>query len=434
MPDRKLFTHYPEVIEYLYGQLAYFQHSGAKALKPGLKNIRLLCEHLGQPHLKFPSIHIAGTNGKGSTANMIAAVLQSAGYKTGLYTSPHLKSFTERIRIQGIEIPEREVLSFVNKNLELIENIQPSFFETTVAMAFQYFAQEEVDVAVIEVGMGGRLDSTNIIHPVLSVITNISYDHQAFLGETLQEIAAEKAGIIKENTPVVISQYQEEVFHVFEAKARSCDADLFLATKGFHLEYSKEVESFQVYKKDELYLSNLRPDLKGEYQQKNLLGVLQSLEILIKLGWQIRKSDIREGIELCTMYTGFKGRWQILHRLPLTICDIAHNEDGILEVFQQIKHLNYKNLHIITGFSKDKDIKKMLAIYPSKAFYYFCHYNSPRALNAYTLKETAQSAGLSGKAFESVGYALQEAQNLADKNDLILILGSAYIIAELAEI
>ena len=431
MPLIKYFENYPEVIEYLYGQLALFQKYGGKALKPGLQNIRLLCENLGQPHLAYPSIHIAGTNGKGSTANLIAATLQSAGYKTGLFTSPHLKSFTERIRINGQQISDNQVVDFVNQHISLIDEIKPSFFEITAAMAFKHFALEAVDVAVIEVGMGGRLDSTNIIEPVLSVITNVSYDHQQYLGDTLEKIATEKAGIIKKETPVVIGQFQEETYPVFKEKAKAMNTNIYLSSDVFGIQEDQHNKGFHIYQEDKIYLKNVKPDLKGKYQQKNILTTVQSIEVLKEMNWKISDEHIIQGIEQCTKLTGFKGRWQVLGNNPLIICDIAHNEDAIQAVFQQIETYSYHRLHIITGFSQDKDIKKLLNYYPTNAFYYFCQYNSPRTLNSYTLRDTALSAGLIGEAYHSVESALSTAKQNADQEDLIFITGSAFVIAEL---
>lgn len=423
---------YPEVLDFLYNCLPNFQKVGNIAIKLGLKNIELLCEHLDNPHTKFPSIHIAGTNGKGSTSHTIAAILQSAGYKVGLYTSPHLKSFTERIRINGIEISEEKVIQFTENNFAKIQEIEPSFFEITVAMAFEYFADEEVDIAVIEVGMGGRLDSTNIISPLLSIITNISYDHQQFLGDTLPLIASEKAGIIKWQTPVVISETQAETANVFIEKAQAMQADVYFAEENYQIvENTSEDFALNIFKNKQLFFDKIIPSLKGNYQIKNLKGILQAIEILQKMGWKIDSSHIQIGIENVSKATGLKGRWQILNQRPLTICDTAHNEAGIMEVLHQINTTPHKRLHIIFGFTKDKDIKKILKLYPSNAFYYFCQYNGFRALEVEVLEKEAQRFGLIGQSFAGVNEAIFAANQKAETDDLIYVGGSTFVVAEI---
>ncbi len=408
-----------------------FQRSGTFLRKPSLDNIQHFCAYLGNPQEKFASIHIAGTNGKGSTAHMLAAIWQAAGYKTGLYTSPHLKSLTERIRINGQEIFPQEVLSFVNQHLDFIHSHTFSFFEITVAMAFDCFAQQAVDIAMVEVGMGGRLDSTNIVQPLLSLITNISYDHQQFLGDTLTEIASEKAGIIKANTPVVISEYQEETAPVFRQKAQEMDSPIYFAEHHFQLTPLENQLSYNIYYQGEPFLSELRPALKGGYQQKNLLGVLTATEVLKVSFPKIQLTSIRTGIENTTELTHLQGRWQILGEQPLIICDTAHNEGALRLVIKALEEMKAPQIYFITALSRDKDIKKILALYPSQAFYYFCQYNAPRALEAQTLASYAENQGLQGEICPSVNEALAKAQARAQREDIIFIGGSIFLISEI---
>lgn len=421
---------YQEAIEFLYQQLPVFHRSGAPAYKPGLGNVLKLCEKLGYPETKFSSVHIAGTNGKGSTSHSLAAILQCAGYKTGLYTSPHLKNFTERIRINGKEMPEAKVVEFLENHWQLAEEIQPSFFEWTVAMAFNYFAAENVDIAVVETGMGGRLDSTNILTPRVSVITNISYDHMQFLGDTLSKIAIEKAGIIKKGIPVVISEYQEEVADVFLDKANTENAPLFFASKEYHCEKTNSIFT-RVFHQGKIILDRLQLSLKGSYQLKNLPGILKTVELLQNEKWNIQQENIRDGLEQVILLTGLKGRWQVLQQEPMVICDVGHNEAGIREAVEELKTIPHRNLHFILGFSKDKDIKKILNIYPSNGFYYFCSYSGERALKSDILEQEATNLGISGKKFDNVNLAFENVLKKAGKDDLIFIGGSIFLVAEL---
>lgn len=402
---------YKETLDWMFAQLPMYQRQGASAFKKDLTNIRLFCDFLKDPQEKFKSIHIAGTNGKGSTSHMLASVLQEAGYKVGLYTSPHLKDFRERIRVNGKPIPQREVVSFIKESKEFLENHKLSFFEMTVGMAFEHFVKEKVELAVIEVGLGGRLDSTNIINPVLSVITNIGLDHTQFLGETLPEIAFEKAGIIKEGVPVVISQQQPETSPVFLKKAKECKAPLYFAEDA-------------VYPYYEL-------DLKGIYQHKNIKGVLKSLDVLRDLGFRIDEKDVREGLRQVVKNTGLKGRWQLLRQAPKVICDTAHNSDGLKLVLSQLAMEKYHNLHMVLGFVNDKELGDILPLFPKDADYYFCKPDIPRGLEVEILSEKARAAGLSGDTFKSVAAAYSAALEASETNDLIFVGGSTFVVAEM---
>ncbi|GAB4326852.1 MAG: folylpolyglutamate synthase/dihydrofolate synthase family protein [Flammeovirgaceae bacterium] len=430
---------YAETLQYLYNRLPMFQRIGKAAYKADLNNTIALCEHLGNPQRRFRSIHIAGTNGKGSSSHFIASTLQSAGYKVGLYTSPHLKSFTERIRLNGKEIPEKEVVDFVEKNRGFIEEISPSFFELTVAMAFEYFAKEKVDFAVIEVGLGGRLDSTNVIHPVLSLITNISYDHQDLLGDTLPKIAFEKAGIIKPSVPVVISQRQKEVEEVFIQKAALEKAPIFFASERFRATRNPKTGTIDLFEDEKCILPNLELDLKGQYQTLNIVGVAQALKILQQQeNLSITLEHWRKGIENASKLTGLKGRWQKIHDQPRIICDIGHNEDGIRQVLESLAFEHnrkpYKQLHWVFGAVNDKDLSKVLKLLPKNAQYYFCQASIPRALDVNILAEQAKSFGLNGSIVKDVNKALQTAKQIAEKEDFILVGGSTFVVAEVEEI
>jgi dihydrofolate synthase/folylpolyglutamate synthase len=423
---------YPETLHFLYQSLPMFQRVGAVAYKKDLTNTLKLCEVLGHPHRQFPSVHVAGTNGKGSTSHMLAAVLQSAGYKTGLYTSPHLKEFTERIKINGEEISQKFVVDFVEQLRPSIEIIQPSFFEVTVAMAFAYFAQQSVDIAIIEVGLGGRLDSTNIITPQVSVITNISYDHKDLLGDTLPQIAFEKAGIIKAKVPVAISQRQKEVESVFTRRAHETESNIFFAENKFFIE--KEENGYSVFRDGRLWLTDLKPDLHGNYQQKNLAGVLLTLDILREQGWKISDQHIRWGIESTTRLTGLKGRWQTLQTRPLLICDTGHNEDGIRHVMAQLQQTKHDQLYMIIGMVRDKDLSSVLSQLPTHAVYYFCQASIPRALPAGELAQQALTFGVKGEVIPNVNEALRKAREIATENDLIFVGGSTFVVAEIDEL
>ena len=412
-----------------------FQRVGAVAYKADLTNTISLCTALDNPQLKFKSIHIAGTNGKGSSSHMMAAILQSAGYKTGLYTSPHLKEFTERIKINGVEIDQEYIIDFVNRIKKEIEKIQPSFFEITVAMAFDYFAFHKVDFAVIETGLGGRLDSTNVITPIVSLITNIGYDHMDILGYTLPAIAKEKAGIIKEGIPAVISELQAEVEPVFCAKAAEVNADIVFASKIFSTKEKVNAKdsslTLDVYDQGELVFSNLNPELKGDYQKKNIPGVLMSIKVLQKLGYRITTQNIQNGIENVIKLTGLKGRWQKLGEYPLIICDTGHNVDGLKDVVHQIRAQKFKNLFIVLGMVKDKDISNVIRLLPREAYYFFCQATIPRALEAKFLAEKAKAAGLQGEVVQDVNKAIAAAKSKARKEDFIFIGGSTFVIAEI---
>jgi|JI10StandDraft_1071094.scaffolds.fasta_scaffold02101_7 dihydrofolate synthase/folylpolyglutamate synthase len=418
---------YKETVQFLYSALPMFQRVGASAYKSDLTNTITLCEALGNPQHKFKSIHVAGTNGKGSTSHMLAAILQSAGYKTGLYTSPHLKSFTERIRINGQEVSEQFVIDFVTRIKPHIERIQPSFFEITVAMAFDYFASQQVDIAIIETGLGGRLDSTNVITPVLSLITNISWDHMDLLGDTLPKIAAEKAGIIKQNIPVIISETQVEVQDVFMTEIDSKNSKIEFADLEYRV--TRNHESFLVKSTKNEF--TIQCDLKGLYQSKNIAGVLAAVDELRLQGFNISDAALTTGFINVTTLTGLKGRWQKLSDNPLTICDTGHNEAGINEILNQIDELKYTNLHWVLGMVKDKDVSKILKLLPTTAHYYFCQAKIPRAMDAVTLSQHAKGLGLSGTIVADVNEAIRTATQNARPDDLILIGGSTFVVAEI---
>jgi dihydrofolate synthase/folylpolyglutamate synthase len=423
---------YQETISYLYDRLPVFHRIGAAAMKSGLHNIIALCEALGNPHTQFKSIHVAGTNGKGSTSHMISAVLQSAGYKVGLHTSPHLKSYTERFKINGQPAPESEIVAFVAKHRELIEQIQPSFFEISVALAFDYFARERVDMAVIEVGLGGRLDSTNIITPDLSVITNISFDHTDLLGDTLAKIAGEKAGIIKQGVPVVISETQPETEPVFRQKATETNSNLFFADQNYQVvRTSLEAGRREVIIKSiNSIIKTYYIDLLGIYQAKNLLGVLQSVEILRQIGYEISEEALINGLANAARLSQLKGRWQVLQQNPTIVADVAHNYGGLSETLTQIRSYDFNQLHVVMGFVKDKDISGVLQLFPKDATYYFCAANLPRSLPAPDLAALARSLGLNGNEYISVNEALSAAQKQATSDDFIYVGGSTFVVAE----
>ncbi len=400
---------YQETLSWLFNRLPMFQHQGRSALNHKLDNIQALTAVLGYPERKFKSLHIAGTNGKGSSSHMLASVLQQAGYKVGLYTSPHLRDFRERIKINGEEIPEIYVVDFVEKHKPFFEENYLSFFEMTVGLAFDYFAQEQVDIAVIEVGLGGRFDSTNIIKPEVSLITNISKDHTDILGNTLPEIAFEKAGIIKQNTPVVISEYQEETADVFIKKAQTENAPIVFASS---------IET------------DLKTDLQGIYQEKNIKGVLAVLDFLRNGFWEISDEDIKLGLENVAKNTSLKGRWQTLSENPKVVCDTGHNEAGISYVIKQITQQKFDNLHIVLGFVREKDVERVLELFPKNAHYYFCKPNIPRGLDVDILKEVATKKGLIGQAYDSVNNALRAAKEQALPSDFIFVGGSTFVVAE----
>ena len=424
---------YSEVIDFLFSQLPMYQKSGAVAYKNNLDNTLILDEYFGHPHNKFKSVHVAGTNGKGSVSHMLASILQQAGYKTGLYTSPHLVDFRERIRINGDMISQKEVVDFIVDNQKLIVDVGPSFFELTVAMAFNYFARNRVEVAVVETGLGGRLDSTNIINPVLSVITNIGLDHTALLGSDLSLIAFEKAGIIKKKTPVVIGRRDDQTFGVFDKKAKYMMAPLFMADHDVEVNFIRYGDSFQVVevlKNGNVYLSDLELPLKGNYQLENLRTVIVSIEQLISNGFIINEHHIRKGLERVLVNTGFKGRWQILSRKPLTICDTGHNVDGIGKIVEQLATMDYENLHFVLGMVSDKDVDNILCMLPKEGHYYFTRANIPRSIDPELLKRKSLVYGLKGEIYKSVSEAYEKAKKNAEGNDLIFIGGSTFVVAE----
>ena len=422
---------YSETIQYLYDRLPVFHHIGGAAYKPGLDNTVRLMNVLNNPHSQFRSIHIAGTNGKGSVSHMLAAILQSAGYKVGLYTSPHLVDFGERIRVNGKMIDKQYVINFVESNKTTFEEIQPSFFEVTMAMAFAYFADCEVDVAIVEVGLGGRLDSTNIIQPDLSVITNISFDHIGFLGNTLEKIAFEKAGIIKSNTPVVIGEVLSETKPVFESKAKQENAPIWYAEeqlkvlfKAYH-QHKMIVETFD----NKVYTV----DVSGTYQLKNIATTLTVIAKMNKLDFNILDTDLRNGLENVCELTGLEGRWQKLGEKPVIIADTGHNVAGINYVVEQLKTQNYKNLRIIIGMVNDKDITEVLKLLPTEAKYYFTQAQIERALAAEILLKQAETIGLNGDIYSSVESAIKSAIADSETTDLIFIGGSNFVVGEALE-
>lgn len=427
---------YTKAVEYMFNMLPMFHRVGAPAYKNSLININKLIALLENPHEKFKSIHVAGTNGKGSVSNLLASILHSAGYKTALFTSPHLYDFRERIRINGTMIPKRTVSGFISKYKNHFRAIQPSFFEMTTALAFDHFARNKVDIAVIETGMGGRLDSTNVLMPVLSVITNIGWDHMQFLGDTLDKIAGEKAGIIKSNTPVVIGQSNSDIDQVFMVKARQMSAQISFADKRFIVVKQRQDNNtghalFGVSDVGSQTCKLYHCPLLGNYQCKNLATVFQAVTELQRLGFQISDAAIEDGISGVVCKTGFAGRWQLLKSKPLTICDVAHNPDGLREVIDQINSLQFNRLHFVFGMVAEKDLKSMLEILPGNGTYYFCKPDIPRGLDQHILAGAAIELGLSGNPYASVKEAYKAACDMADANDLIMISGSVFVVAEI---
>lgn len=429
---------YAETLDYLFSQLPMYQRQGAIAFKKDLTNTLALCELLDNPHQKFKSIHVAGTNGKGSVSHMLASVFQAAGYKTGLYTSPHLRDFRERIKINGELIPEQSVIDFVANHKADFERIQPSFFEMTVALAFDHFAKNEVDIAIVEVGLGGRLDSTNVITPELSVITNIGYDHQQFLGETLPEIAGEKAGIIKPNVPVVIGEFQQEVAEVFEGKARETNSRLRFANREWEIRdaelLSNAVDDYSLKMKvrhyDGLEL-DFESQLTGPHQKKNLITVLEVIRTLGDSDWNLTRNHFKEGVKTVVDRTGLMGRWQILQRDPLVIADTAHNREGLEPNLERLlSNRKPEQLHFVWGMVNDKDVSKTLEMLPKEASYYFCKPEVPRGLDISVLTEKAAEIGLNHSAHASVEEALEAAKSLAKRDEIIYVSGSTFVVAE----
>lgn len=402
---------YQDTLDWMFSQLPMYQNQGKTAYRKDLTNTIKLANHLNNPEKNFKSIHIAGTNGKGSTSHMLASILQEAGYKVGLYTSPHLKDFRERIKINGKEVSKQFVMGFIKRNKAFFEANQLSFFEMTVGMAFDYFSKQNIDIAVVEVGMGGRLDSTNIITPEVSVITNIGLDHTQFLGNTLEAIAHEKGGIIKPNTPVVIGETQKETTPVFKDLAKNNNSEIVFADKNVS----------EVYKSD----------LIGTYQEKNIRTVIQAIKILQKRGYRISQKHIEKGLLNVKKNTGLLGRWQVLQENPKVVCDTGHNRDGLVYVMKQLSEQVFDKLHMVFGVVKDKDLNSIIDLLPKKATYYFCKPNIPRGLNANELKRVFNDYGLKGETYNSVNEAYKIALEKAEINDFVFVGGSTFVVAEI---
>jgi len=418
---------YEETLQYLYDRLPVFHFSGASAYKPGLENTLRLMDAINHPYLKYKTIHVAGTNGKGSVSHFLSAILQAAGYKVGLYTSPHLVDFGERIKVNGQMIDKEYVVNFVENNQFNFDNIRPSFFEATMAMAFSYFADCEVDIAVIEVGLGGRLDSTNIISPELSIITNISFDHVEFLGDTIEKIATEKAGIIKPTIPVVIGESTPESKTVFGTTAKIHNSPIYFAENDLVVNCIEDsIIEMKIAVNNKLY----RTGLTGKYQLKNIATVIKSVEVLQNIGFSISENAIACGLQNVIQITGFMGRWQSFGSNPPIFVDTAHNFAGIFELVQHVKSLKYNVLHLVFGMVNDKDISKILQILPPSATYYFTNANIARALPAKQLMLEANNAGLNGNMFESVELAVNQTLVNAQEDDFVLIFGSNFVVGE----
>ncbi len=401
---------YQETVSWLFNQLPMYQRQGKSAYKADLSNTILLASHLENPEDKFKSIHVGGTNGKGSCSHMIASILQEAGYKVGLYTSPHLKDYRERIKINGVEISEEFVVEFVKKHKEFLEVQQLSFFEMTVGLAFDYFAKEKVDVAIIEVGLGGRLDSTNIITPELSIITNIGFDHVQFLGNTLPKIAFEKAGIIKQNMPIVIGESHEETKPVFDSKAKDVDAPIYFAEDYDTIDYDS--------------------DLRGSYQKKNIQTVVTAIKIIDSKGFEVSDENLRIGLKNVVKNTGLLGRWQVLSESPKIICDTAHNKEGLRYTMEQLSQETYNKLHIVFGVVNDKSVKDILPLLPQDAMYYLAKPNIQRGMKVEKLAEYFKAFGYDFSSFDSVALAYNTAKTKASNNDVIYVGGSTFVVAE----
>ena len=402
---------YQDTLNWMFSQLPMYQRQGKTAFKKDLSNTLKLAEHLNNPENKFKSVHVAGTNGKGSTSHILASVLQEAGYKVGLYTSPHLKDFRERIKINGQEVSKHFVIGFIKRNKGFFEANKLSFFEMTVGMAFDYFAKQNVDIAIVEVGLGGRLDSTNIVTPEVSVITNIGLDHTQFLGDTLEAIAFEKGGIIKPNIPVVIGETHKETAPVFKSLAKSCDSEILFA--------------------DQLVSEVYTSDLIGSYQSKNIKTVVQTVKQLQEKGFKISNKNLKQGLLKVVKNTGLLGRWQVLNERPKVVCDTGHNREGLIYVMQQLSNETFESLHIVFGVVNDKDLSSIVDLLPKKATYYFCKPNIPRGLDAEELQQIFSSYKLKGKAYSSVNEAYNSALNNAKKDDFIYVGGSTFVVAEI---
>jgi dihydrofolate synthase/folylpolyglutamate synthase len=424
---------YQETIEFLFSQLPMYQRVGKAAYKANLDNTLALDAHFSHPHKKFKTIHVAGTNGKGSVSHMLSSIMQEAGLKTGLYTSPHLVDFRERIKINGEVISENEVVRFVDENKIILEKLKPSFFEMTVAMAFNYFAEQNVDVAIIEVGLGGRLDSTNIIKPMVSIITNIGFDHVAFLGDTLAKIAKEKAGIIKQEVPIIIGEYNEETAPVFIEKAAYHSSQICFSERRFNVRtITPSISTCELAVKNEQSGTtfNISLDLLGEYQKKNIIPVFGALQVLTPL-LNLPKQAIIKGLANVISNTNLKGRWQLIQDKPKVICDTGHNYEGLKIVLAQLIAQQYHKLHILVGMVDDKDVSKVLSLFPQSATYYFTKASIPRALASDKLAEIAKGEGLVGNSYKNVELAYKDALKNASDEDLIFVGGSNFVVADL---
>jgi len=426
---------YKETLQWLFEKLPMYQRMGKAAYKADLENTVELLQILGNPQNSFKTVHVAGTNGKGSVSNLVASVLQEAGFKTGLYTSPHLKDFRERIRINGEMIGEDEVIDFVQSHMDDFSKIRPSFFEMTVGMAFKHFADNKVDIAVVEVGMGGRLDSTNVVNPLVSVITNIALDHTQFLGDSLEKIAAEKAGIIKNNVPVVIGRKQPETEQVFNKTAKEKNAELFYAEAHYDIKMLQSLKPdeqlIDIWRNNEIFLEAVNSPLLGNYQQENIATALMTLDVLkTKYNLSVEPEHIKEGIEYLYKNTGFIGRWHILDTNPLVVCDSGHNVEGIKAVVQQIMSISFDHLHFVLGMVNDKEPSTIFSLLPRNATYYFCKPDIPRGMDAELLQQKAEAFGLTGLSYGSVERAYSSAYNNAHPRDLVFVGGSTFVVAE----
>lgn len=429
---------YKLTLDYMFTKLPMYQRVGAAAYKKDLSNIIKLCDALGNPQNEFKSIHVAGTNGKGSVCHILSAIFQEAGYKTGLYVSPHYKDYRERIKVNGAYVDQKFVIDFIKSLKDLIEEIQPSFFEINVAMAFEYFKRQKVDIAIIETGLGGRLDSTNIIRPILSVITNISYDHTQMLGDTLEKIAVEKAGIIKYNVPVVIGEKQDETDHIFEDIAEQRNAALTFASAYYSARIDFQTHkycSYVIRKQGFLFAGPLQLNMYGSFQTKNIVTALQVIDVYNQnLDFQeptIYFKTIEKALINIHELTKFQGRWQVIHKQPLAICDSAHNESGIMAVCDELNKMNFDKLHFVFGAVNDKDLNTILSILPKDAIYYFCKADVPRGLDKDELMKMATAHGLVGKSFVSVKNAYKAALTHANTKDLVFVGGSIFVVAEI---
>ncbi len=429
---------YTQTLEYLFTSLPSFQEVGSDAYKPGLDRIKSFCKHLGYPNRNFYTIHVAGTNGKGSVSHILASVLHDAGYCVGLYTSPHLKDFRERVRIDGVKIPKQKVINFVNRNRPKMEELQLSFFEMTTALAFDHFANNHVEVAIIETGLGGRLDATNVITPILSVVTNVALEHKSYLGDTLPKIAAEKAGIIKKSVPVVIGERNDEYNSVFEYRANELNSPIIFAQDHFSCLAQKlklKGQTLTLERHSDRYLFNLELDLAGRYQRQNLITAIAAADYLHRCTpLSISRRALIEGVAQVTTFTGLKGRWQVLSDSPLTVCDTGHNPHGLKVLTEQIAQTPHNKLYCVLGFASDKDIEDILSNFPKDAHYIFTSPKSQRAIAAKALQERAAAIGVNGEVVEGVTEALQRARELAADGDMIFIGGSNFVVAEIEEI